>query len=181
MSGFWITSDLHFYHEAILRFCSDTRPWRSIEEMNQALIDEWNSKIQPNHTIYHLGDFCFGKFDSIAKRADEILDQLNGNKIFLKGNHDTSEVCNVLAKHGELHNYLEIKHNKQFIVMSHFPFACWNKANYNSLHAFGHCHGSFEGFGKSLDVGYDAHGKILSLDDFVELALAKKKEILDGH
>ena len=177
----FITSDLHFNHEAILRFCKETRPFQTIQDMNAAIIKEWNSKVRPQDEIYHLGDFMFGKFDNVYKETCRVLEQLQGKKIFIKGNHDTSQTVKAFKEFGEVYDYLEIKHEKQFIIMSHYPLACWNKARYNSLHAFGHCHGSFKGIGKSVDVGYDAQGKILTLEEFVEQATAKDKEILDGH
>lgn len=176
----WITSDLHFNHCNILKFCKATRPFQTVEEMNNHLINEWNAKVSEMDTIYHLGDFIFQRQNKVKSEAIDILSQLEGKKVFILGNHDIKNK-GVLEQFGEVYNYLELKYNKHFIVMCHYPLACWNKARYNSLHMFGHCHNTFKGIGKSLDVGYDAHGKILSLDEAIELADMKSKEILDGH
>ena len=72
-SGIFFTSDTHFCHKKILEFCD--RPWNSIEEHDEALIDNWNSIITPDDTVFHLGDFCFGG----APKWKEILKQLNGH------------------------------------------------------------------------------------------------------
>ena len=177
MNETFITSDLHFWHKNILKFCKETRPWTSVEEMNEALIAEWNSKIKPNDTVYHLGDFCFGS----KQQTLDILEQLNGFKVFITGNHDGTDIKQALKIHGKVYDYLEIKHRSTKLVLFHYPLACWNGAHYNSIMLYAHCHGSFENKGKSIDVGYDAQGKILTLDEAFDLANAKEKEILDGH
>ena len=53
----WFTSDTHFGHENVLRFCE--RPWKTVEAMNKALIDRINACVAPDDTLYHLGDFSF--------------------------------------------------------------------------------------------------------------------------
>ena len=81
-SGVFFTSDTHFNHEAILRFCD--RPFTSIQEHDKVLIDNWNSVVGPEDTVFHLGDFCFGGFP----KWKEIREQLNGHIILIVGNHD---------------------------------------------------------------------------------------------
>ena len=51
----FFTSDTHFNHKAIISYCS--RPFESVEEMNDRLIDNWNQVVKPSDTVYHLGDF----------------------------------------------------------------------------------------------------------------------------
>ena len=70
-------SDLHFDHKNVIKF--DNRPFSDVEEMNQALINNWNSVVQNNDTVYILGDFCWGKAD----RWMEILKQLKGQKVLI--------------------------------------------------------------------------------------------------
>ena len=52
-------SDLHFGHANIIRF--DGRPFKNTDEMEETLVDNWNSVTQPEDTVYILGDFCWGK------------------------------------------------------------------------------------------------------------------------
>lgn len=77
----WYTSDLHFYHTNVIRYCS--RPYSSVEEMNESLVSRWNEKVLPDDVVYCLGDFA------LAARAVEFYTpRLNGNKILVLGNHD---------------------------------------------------------------------------------------------
>ena len=74
----WVTSDLHFYHKNIIKYSPNTRPYSDVNEMNEALQLEWNTKVHPHDTVYILGDVAF----SNAQQAASILCRLNGKKIF---------------------------------------------------------------------------------------------------
>ena len=75
-SRVFFTSDTHFNHTNIIRFCD--RPFGSTEEMNEKLIGNWNSVVGPDDIVFHLGDFCLGGSAEWTK----VLDRLNG-KIYL--------------------------------------------------------------------------------------------------
>jgi calcineurin-like phosphoesterase family protein len=75
------TSDHHFWHNNVIRYCS--RPFTSVEEMNELMVIAWNMNVHPDDTVYVLGDF------SLAFRAVETFPQrLMGKKILVPGNHD---------------------------------------------------------------------------------------------
>ena len=74
--GLYFTSDTHFHHEGIIKFCS--RPFKNVEEMNEALIANWNRVVRPEDIVFHLGDFCLGG----SAEWTGILERLNG-KIYL--------------------------------------------------------------------------------------------------
>lgn len=77
----YFTSDQHYWHNNVIRYCS--RPFASVEEMNEAMVLGWNMTVLPEDTVYVLGDF------SLAFRAVETFPQrLMGNKILVPGNHD---------------------------------------------------------------------------------------------
>lgn len=78
----WFTSDTHFGHERILGLCN--RPFDTVEDMNEGLIDNWNSVVAPEDTVYHLGDVALGPW----VQWDDILTRLNGHKVLVVGNHD---------------------------------------------------------------------------------------------
>lgn len=82
MHNVWFTSDTHFGHNNIIKYEHEARPFDIIEEMNEKLIDNWNSVVGKKDTVYHLGDFCFGK------QHLEIAKRLKGRKILILGNHD---------------------------------------------------------------------------------------------
>ena len=75
-------SDTHFFHANVIKYCN--RPFSTVEEMNAHYISEWQKKVNPADTVYFLGDFCFAG----TTKAKEILDQLPGYKILIRGNHD---------------------------------------------------------------------------------------------
>lgn len=81
----WFTSDTHFSHQNIIRFCPDSRgKFRDTDEMDEAIINNWNSRVHPEDTVYHLGDIALGP---IAKSLPKVA-RLNGYKIAVLGNHD---------------------------------------------------------------------------------------------
>ena len=160
----YITSDLHFSHRNILKYEPTSRPWSTVEEMDGTLIRHWNLLVSPNDTIWHLGDFAFANPD----KTNDILNQLNGTKKFIIGNHDKKNI-HVLKEHGEVFDYKEIKHKDHHIVLLHYPISFWNRCDHGSLHFFGHLHGSHRPFNRSMDVGYDAHCRILTLDEAIDM------------
>lgn len=171
---YFITSDLHFWHKGVLGFCPNTRPYENVEDMNQSLIEHWNSKVGKDDVVFSLGDFCFK-----AKQAtQEIIDQLNGNIVWIRGNH-CYKVFNQLGI--PTYDYLEVRYDGVKVCMMHFPISCWNQQGRDSAMLHGHTHGSFQGEGKILDVGWDNHGKILTLKEAVDICLSKDTYCPDHH
>lgn len=78
----FFTSDTHFWHKNIIRYSN--RPFDSVEEMNEAIIDNWNSVVGPDDTVFHLGDVALGPWSEWAGT----LSRLNGYKILVVGNHE---------------------------------------------------------------------------------------------
>jgi calcineurin-like phosphoesterase family protein len=78
----WFTSDTHFCHKNIIRLCD--RPFADVDEMNEAIIANWNAVVAPEDTVYHLGDVALGQW----VEWDSILTRLNGRKAIVVGNHD---------------------------------------------------------------------------------------------
>lgn len=76
----FLISDTHFGHANVIKYSE--RPFVSVEEMDEALVDLWNSMVGPKDKVYHLGDVAMGK-PHIAT-----MGRLNGDKVLIKGNHD---------------------------------------------------------------------------------------------
>ena len=53
----WFTSDTHFDHKNIIKYCN--RPFKDIDEMNAELERRWNAVVAPGDRVFHLGDFAF--------------------------------------------------------------------------------------------------------------------------
>lgn len=89
--GVFFTSDPHFFHANVIRYCN--RPYATVEEMNEALIGNWNSVVGPDDTVYCLGDF------SLAIRPVEIYSsRLQGHKKLIPGNHDWCHAAHKKSK-----------------------------------------------------------------------------------
>ena len=149
-------SDLHHQHSRIVEFTN-----RSIDTTQdnhtQWLTDVWNKNVSSGDLVYHLGDFSFAKnYDHIAL----FLLKLNGQKIFIKGNHDKRENLDLMVKDGLIaawYDYKEIKLQDNPTVLFHFPIASWHRQSHGSWHLHGHSHGNFKDYrGKMLDVGLDS-------------------------
>ncbi len=82
----FFTSDTHFNHTNIIQYCQ--RPFKSTDEMNEAMIDNWNSVVGEDDTVFHLGDFCLGG----AAEWNKILNRLNGKIYLILGNHDLKNI-----------------------------------------------------------------------------------------
>ena len=78
----FVVADTHFNHENIIRYCN--RPFNNVYEMNEKIIENWNSVVEKDDTVYHLGDYGFGKKEELQ----EIFNRLNGIKYLIMGNHD---------------------------------------------------------------------------------------------
>tara|TARA_R110002074_G_scaffold72365_2_gene166804 strand:- start:1540 stop:2109 length:570 start_codon:yes stop_codon:yes gene_type:complete len=90
----WLISDTHFNQATMLEFTdwsgAQTRPgFRDVEHMDDLMIDNWNSVVKPNDTIYHLGDLVAGP--NPKKWMINNWHRLNGNKELVIGNHDNIE------------------------------------------------------------------------------------------
>lgn len=136
----FFTSDTHFNHKNIIKYCK--RPFISVEEHDETLINNWNKVIDKNDIVFHLGDFAFAS----KTYVNNVLDKLNGKIYLCIGNHDWRRI---VKEHKdrfiEISQQFNIKINGQHIILNHYPFLCYsgtyNKDNY-SWQLFGHVHTS---------------------------------------
>lgn len=100
MRKIFVVSDTHFGHSNILNFMDkDGHRFRgslfsSVQEMNETMVENWNSVVSDQDIVYHMGDVYFGN----PKDAEKYISRLNGRKRLLLGNHDDGK-CAVLQKH----------------------------------------------------------------------------------
>lgn len=130
MSETWFTSDTHFGHKNILEYEKDARPFTTVEEMNETLIDNWNATVSQRDTVYHLGDFAFGR-DNIG-----IASRLNGIKKLVMGNHDTYD-CKLYLEH-----FTRVfgAHFWRRCILTHIPVHPDNLGSRFFLNVHGHLH-----------------------------------------
>lgn len=179
------SSDLHFFHKNIIQYSN--RPFSSVEEMNDKLIENWNAVVKPADTIYSLGDFSFANYLLTCN----VLSQLHGEHHMILGNHDktiienqTKLVSSGLVK--SIQYYKEIKHEGHFIVLFHYGQRVWNKSHHGSIMLYGHSHGSLPPFGKSVDVGVDSKEitseyRPVSIDEVIKYMAKKDAPVVDHH
>ena len=183
----WFTSDLHFYHKNIISYTN--RPEMSIDEHDEWLTDIWNSTVNPDDDVWHLGDFAFVRN---GKTAWDVLSRLNGRKFFILGNHDNNSEFELKIRNrtdvGAVKNYEEIKIAGKKVVLCHYPIACWNRQHHGSWHLHGHSHGNYKiPEGKILDVGldsaYNIYGKHCFFDEAMieEYMNTRSLHAPDGH
>lgn len=116
MLKIWFTSDLHFSHKNVIKYCN--RPFESVEEMRYKLIENWNDVVQSEDVVYVLGDVFFCG----TQEATRIMQQLNGVKILIRGNHDQKPTKMIkLGFHAVLEN-AEMMIAGTKVNLSHFPY-----------------------------------------------------------
>lgn len=177
----FVTADLHLLHKNILKFDSSQKHRGqykgNLDSMHRGIITTWNDQVSPDDTVFLLGDICCAKDKDIAHDLQYFLDIMNGHIILVRGNHDTETTVRIMKEFGhEVVDYYECRDFEDLICMSHYLHAAWNRSGYGSVHLFGHHHGSVDvKAGRCLDVGYDAWGKLLTLEEAYEFA--KSREI----
>jgi calcineurin-like phosphoesterase family protein len=104
-SGPFLISDLHLDHANIINYCSRPFVYPDVGEMNEVLVNNWNSTVK-NNSVYFLGDLSFGRG---SRRADYWLERLSGQISFIRGNHET-------ARNSKEYEILEYKGWKFLLV-----------------------------------------------------------------
>lgn len=125
----WLTSDTHFSHQRILEL-GQGRPFESVFEHNEMLIKNWNYRVSPDDTVYHLGDVALGPWPN----GLNCVKRLNGYKILVPGNHDR---VSSVEKESRQERYrpdyegvfqkieseiVSITFGDKIVLMSHYPY-----------------------------------------------------------
>lgn len=182
----WFTADLHFGHANILRYCD--RPFAGVDEMDDALIDEWNSVVATDDEVWVLGDVALGP---IAETLPKVA-RLHGRKVLLTGNHDR---C--WRHHGDraaqwepryreagfdaiAHDVVTFTLHGHEVRASHFPyhgdshdhdrFTAHRPTDTGGWLLHGHVHERWRQLGRQINVGVDAWAyRPVAEDEIVDL------------
>lgn len=139
----WLVSDTHFYHKNIIKYCN--RPFSTVEEMNQAIIDNWNSVVKEGDTVFHLGDMGFCGTQNLVS----IFSQLNGEIYLIRGNHDSDKALNALFDNDLILSWDQYKSitivgdkeiPEQELFLCHYPMIDWNNKEKGCWMIHGHNH-----------------------------------------
>jgi calcineurin-like phosphoesterase family protein len=126
----WFISDTHFGHKNILEYEPEARPFESLQQMHEVMIERWNSVVKPKDIVYHLGDFAFGR------RNISIASRLNGKKRLVMGNHDTYPASEYLPYFDKLYGMIFWER----CVLSHMPVHVNGLGSRWMLNVHGHLH-----------------------------------------
>ena len=138
--GIWFTSDLHFGHKNIIKFCN--RPWETTEKMDEALIANWNSVVEEKDIVFDLGDFAF----ATNGRRKELIQRLNGKHYLILGNHDVTRWPGdgIMKLFDRVEQQMVIYIDNRCIYLNHYPYLCYGGSWKNPEHAvwqlYGHVH-----------------------------------------
>lgn len=147
----WFTSDLHFGHRNIMKFCN--RPWENVEEMDKALINNWNSVVGKDDIIFDLGDFAFAS----NSKWKYILNQLNGRHYLILGNHDVSRYPGnkTMELFERVEHQMIVKIDDRYVYLNHYPYLCYGGSyrghDQTVWQLFGHVHSRPNDTGKDHD------------------------------
>lgn len=116
MKNYWVISDTHFGHANMLKFTKPdgtrVRPeFDNVEQMDEAMIDNWNSVVGEHDRVYHLGDF------GMHRKSLHVAGRLNGRIVLVKGNHDTCKLSQYAEYFYDVRAYVI----RDGLCMSHIP------------------------------------------------------------
>lgn len=182
----YITSDLHFGHNR--EFLYKPRGFNSIEEHDEAIIERWNKTVSDEDKVVILGDLMLGD----NEHGIECLMRLNGNKSFIRGNHDTDirlplYMDEQRANIGYLGDATTLTYRKYHFYLSHYPTLTGNlekeSLHQMTLNLYGHTHQKtnfFEDRPYMYHVGMDSHNCTpVLLDDIITEMNNKVRECID--
>lgn len=173
----FFTSDTHFWHRNILKYSN--RPFDSVEDMNEAIIANWNEAVSSEDTVYHLGDVALGPWSE----WEAVLSRLNGYKILVVGNHERifkGEKPRMQERFATYYDdfFDEIHHNLRgvwlddgtIVDLSHFPYEADHMENARHMEfrlpdtgrtlIHGHTHAEFEKHGQDARVSRSKRGTL---------------------
>ena len=129
-------ADLHIGHANVIKY--DNRPFADINEMNNTIIEHWNSRVRTTDTVYILGDFIWAK----ESEWPYYVMPLAGIKVLIRGNHDPTHFS-ATTKHcfAEITNLKEIVDGDRNVIMCHYPIPFFRKGfSPTSYMLYGHVH-----------------------------------------
>ena len=196
----WFTSDLHFGHENIIRFCN--RPFDNAHHMNVEMCRSINERVGPEDELWILGDFALGNIDKTLL----IVKRLTAGKIFLvAGNHDRCHPYHGKKQHRWIDRYIEVFDGNVIfgntslvlsdgtpVEVSHFPYLGdsydwgrgvdryqdWRPVNVGNWLLCGHVHDSWRQNDRMINVGIDAWGGVPVSEDQIIQTIAEGPQLL---
>lgn len=180
MANIWISSDLHIGHRKILEYSH--RPFATIEEHDEALIENFNARVRPCDLLLILGDFSLAP----PQLVPGYVKRFNGTKHLVAGNHDRFLKDKKRDfGFGWVGPYKEIKFNKTLYCLMHYPMLSWRSSFRGSVQLHGHTH-QVDPIGdpavRRINVGVDAHQyKPVSIEEIEQIVAKVNWKPKDHH
>jgi calcineurin-like phosphoesterase family protein len=144
----FLIADTHFGHKGVTQFLNyngtKLRPWDNTEEMDEALIENWNKAVRPKDKVYHLGDVV------INRKALKTLSRLNGEKVLVKGNHDLFR----LEEYTPYFKDIRGSHKLDNFILTHIPIHPDSLARWCGGNIHGHLHNGKVEYTDWHKIGY---------------------------
>lgn len=194
----FFTSDTHYSHKNICRAVTSwkdaddvTRDFRSLDHMNDTIVNNINRMVGEDDILFHLGDWSFGGFEKIGEFSDRVICK---NTHLILGNHDhhiEKDRDDIQLAFTSVNHYLDLEvveaptskmipPRSHRFILCHYPIASWIDMNRGTMHLHGHVHlpkHQRVGNGRSLDVGVDGNDlEPITLNQVVSLL---KKQPID--
>lgn len=138
MANIFFISDTHFGHAALLNFKNEdgspVRTFSSVEEMDETLIQRWNSVVRPQDHVYHLGDVA------MKRPFLDTLSRVNGHKRLVRGNHDIFRTKDYLKYFDEIYASRVLDN----LLFTHIPVHPESMGRFTA-NVHGHVHGQPQG------------------------------------
>ena len=167
MKQTWITSDLHFFHKNIIKYCD--RQFVDEYDMNDVIVAEWNSVVASTDDVIVVGDISAGLAGRIVE-FELLLKRLKGNIMLIRGNHDH------LKDHWFEQQGIVVKkhHFIDGLFFTHKPVEIDNlRMNRSDLHikmiVHGHVHNKGENLPEHFNVAWDWHNRLINMTEIQEL------------
>lgn len=165
MANIFIISDTHFGHANILNFLredgSPLRRFDSVQEMDEHMVERWNSVVRPCDKVYHLGDVA------MKKSCIETVARCNGHKRLVRGNHDIFPTKEYLKYFDEIYGIRVL----DGMIFTHIPIHPESLGRFKA-NVHGHIHAKPSFGPKYINVSVEA------LDDYTPVSLEDLKKKL---
>jgi len=166
MAKRYIISDPHFGHFNIIAFAN--RPFTTVEEMDEGIIERWNSVVNSEDRVFVAGDIA------MSRKYVEKIQYCNGHKILLPGNHDIYPAKDYLKYFEDIRAYM-VEDN---ILISHMPLLLGNRIGRFIGNIHGHTHNIDLEDSRYLNISWEKlNGYPILLEDAKDMLIS---QILNG-
>lgn len=164
---YWFTSDLHLFHENVIKF--DGRPFKNASIMGETIVNNFNALLKPDDVLFILGDVAMR---CAVEDVVNVLNRINCKKVLVIGNHDRHFMSYKEFRDCFLYcvDYCTFTYQKTLFTLFHYPIGEHDQAFRGAIHLYGHVHtNTGKTTGKALNVGVMHHDyKPIHIDEVIK-------------